>query len=241
MQLYVRSISVSSSASTPLPYRVLPTLGPVLGFQFRGRIAVRRDSGDELLALSGITGMQSSAKLFVPDADTGTVLVRFSAFGAYRLLGCSMDALTNAHVPLAELVPTIRELESRVNESSPEQAAALVRTWIERTFENERATVHPDVLASVHRIRATRGREPIEHVADEVGVGRRQLERLFRTQVGIAPKELASLVRFRWLLARMNARTSWADLADEAGYADQSHMVRSFVRRTGMTPTEYTP
>ncbi|HEV7768790.1 MAG TPA: helix-turn-helix transcriptional regulator [Thermoanaerobaculia bacterium] len=241
MQLYVRSISVISTASTPTPYRVLPTLGPVLGFQFRGRISVRRDSGDEPLARSGITGIQSTAKLFVPDADTGTVLVRFSPFGAYRLFGCSMNALTNAHVPLTELVPHIREIEARVSESSADQAEAIIRRWIETTFEHDRATIDPNVLAAEQRIRASGGREPIERVADQIHVGRRQLERLFRTQVGVTPKEFASLVRFRRVLARIQTRTSWADLADEAGYADQAHFVRNFVRRTGMTPTEYAP
>jgi AraC-like DNA-binding protein len=55
----------------------------------------------------------------------------------------------------------------------------------------------------------------------------------------VRPKEFASLVRFRWVLANLERHRSWSDLALAAGYSDQAHFVRSFTRRAGMTPTQF--
>jgi len=72
-----------------------------------------------------------------------------------------------------------------------------------------------------------------------VNVSKRQMERLLKTQVGLGPKQFAELARFAGLLKRLSGRRSWADLAFEAGFADQSHFVRSFTQFAGIPPTEY--
>jgi methylphosphotriester-DNA--protein-cysteine methyltransferase len=59
-------------------------------------------------------------------------------------------------------------------------------------------------------------------------------------QIGVAPKELASLARFTRAVERLGHNRSWAGLAVDAGYADQAHFIRSFKRRAGRTPAEFT-
>ena len=51
----------------------------------------------------------------------------------------------------------------------------------------------------------------------------------------------ARLVRFERVWRRLDRPQppAWADLAREAGYADQAHLVREFHRFTGTTPTEF--
>ena len=85
----------------------------------------------------------------------------------------------------------------------------------------------------------TGGAVRIESMARELGIGRRQLERLFKLQVGVGPKEFASLARFGAALRRIDGATAWTDVAAAAGYADQAHFIRNFKRRSGLTPTEY--
>jgi methylphosphotriester-DNA--protein-cysteine methyltransferase len=91
----------------------------------------------------------------------------------------------------------------------------------------------------MERIIRANGGERVEDVVDAIGVGRRQLERLFRLQVGVGPKEFASLARFTWLIDQLGRQKSWADLALDAGYSDQAHFIRNFRRRTGATPVEF--
>jgi AraC-like DNA-binding protein len=71
------------------------------------------------------------------------------------------------------------------------------------------------------------------------GVSRFQLLRGFARQVGITPH--AYLVQRRVRLARQllaNGQTA-VQAAIQAGFADQSHMTRVFVRQLGITPSRY--
>jgi hypothetical protein len=59
-------------------------------------------------------------------------------------------------------------------------------------------------------------------------------------EVWLAPKTAARLVRFNEVWRRLEGQApDWADLARDAGYADQAHLVRDFRQLTGMTPTAY--
>ncbi len=71
------------------------------------------------------------------------------------------------------------------------------------------------------------------------GVSRFQLLRGFARSVGTTPH--AYLVQQRVRLARrlLAAGSGPAAAAAEAGFADQSHMTRAFVRQYGVTPARY--
>jgi AraC-like DNA-binding protein len=131
-------------------------------------------------------------------------------------------------------------VEERLAEArSAEEVARTVEFFLLSLLDRSRRTVHPVVLEAAGRIAAGWGGERIETVARDLGVSRRQMERLFLAQVGVGPKRFASLARLQWVLANLDRRRSWADLAFEAGYADQAHFVRTFRERVGMTPGEY--
>lgn len=65
----------------------------------------------------------------------------------------------------------------------------------------------------------------------------------FAGTVGITPKRYARVLRFNALLPRL-ARVGprdWANVAAEAGYFDQSHLIHEFRRLGGITPASYKP
>jgi methylphosphotriester-DNA--protein-cysteine methyltransferase len=153
-----------------------------------------------------------------------------------------MNEVADAHVGLdAVLSPAwTSQVEERLAEArSAEEVARIVESFLLSLLDRSRRTVHPLVMEAAGRIAAGRGGERVEAVARDLGVSRRQMERLFLTQVGVGPKGFASLSRLQWVLANLDRRRSWADLAFEAGYSDQAHFVRTFRERIGMTPGEY--
>jgi AraC-like DNA-binding protein len=91
------------------------------------------------------------------------------------------------------------------------------------------------------RLVSTGGAVAIGSIAGEVGWSHKHLIARFRQQVGLAPKTAARLVRFNAVWRRLDEGRppDWADLARDAGYADQAHLVRDFHQLTGMTPTGY--
>ena len=76
-------------------------------------------------------------------------------------------------------------------------------------------------------------------LAAVAGVSRFQLLRGFSREVGTTPH--AYLMQRRALLARQYLSTghSPSDAAQQAGFADQSHLTREFVRHFGITPGRY--
>jgi AraC-like DNA-binding protein len=78
-------------------------------------------------------------------------------------------------------------------------------------------------------------------VAKDLGISERHLRRVFREEVGMSPKDFFSLVRFeRALEAARRARdSSWSDIAVDAGYYDQAHLIADFRSIAGATPRAF--
>jgi len=76
-------------------------------------------------------------------------------------------------------------------------------------------------------------------LAGEAGVSRFQLLRGFARELGLTPH--AYIVQQRLALARrlIRAGRCLAETSLVAGFCDQSHMTRCFVRHFGVTPSRY--
>ncbi|HEY7485172.1 MAG TPA: AraC family transcriptional regulator [Streptosporangiaceae bacterium] len=81
----------------------------------------------------------------------------------------------------------------------------------------------------------------VEDVAQRFGLSMRSLQRLFQRYVGVAPKWVLREYRLHEAAARLAEGTSgtWAEVAAELGYFDQSHFIRDFTAAVGVTPGEY--
>jgi AraC-like DNA-binding protein len=140
-----------------------------------------------------------------------------------RLFGCltasRSDRLASDENLLRALIYMLRQHGmARPSSSGP---SPCVRKAIERLDSAPDASVSLAELAALS------------------GVSRFQLLRGFAREVGITPH--AYLVQRRVLLARRflaDGHTP-AQAAARAGFADQSHMTRAFVRQLGITPGRY--
>jgi AraC-like DNA-binding protein len=116
----------------------------------------------------------------------------------------------------------------------------------------ERAVQTPPALAeALRRITRARGRMRVRELADGLGISDRRLEQLFHCHVGLSPKATCRLARFRGsveLLARAARRSpsrsparslSWAEIALDSGFSDQSHLVNEFRALTGLAPRDF--
>jgi AraC-like DNA-binding protein len=99
----------------------------------------------------------------------------------------------------------------------------------------------PEVARAWQRLVTTAGAAPIGRIAAEVGWSHKHLITRFRQQIGLSPKTAARLVRFERVWCRLDARRSldWGQVAAEAGYADQAHLIRDFRQFTGTTPADF--
>lgn len=103
------------------------------------------------------------------------------------------------------------------------------------------APVDRRAAAAVATITAAHGMVRVDDMAALVGLGSRQLERLFRTHVGIGPKRLARIMRFQRLVSGLDGLEpdGWARIAIRCGYYDQAHLIRDFREFTGGPPAGF--
>lgn len=81
----------------------------------------------------------------------------------------------------------------------------------------------------------------VRDIARTLGVSDRHLRRAFDAAVGVSPKEFARMVRLQRALgaAARPRQSHWTDIAAQAGYYDQAHMIAEFHELIGATPTAF--
>jgi AraC-like DNA-binding protein len=159
---------------------------------------------------------------------------------APSLLGLSAAEVLNQSVPL---VAVPGGLHNTRFDSVLEHRNAAVRLskLAEALIASLKSAAPGDeaVAASIRWLGCQPGAR-IEDLSRLTGISNRQLQRRFINAVGYGPKMFQSVLRFQRLLKiakGTGAQQSLAELATEAGYADQAHMTRECWRFAGTQPT----
>jgi AraC-like DNA-binding protein len=189
-----------------------------------------------------VMGAHSTFSVLEGDCAPEYLELWLAPLGAYRLLGMPPVELGGQTVDAAEVLGADgRRLAERVREAPTWQRRfGLVDEFLLGRLEDGPRPA-PEVGWAWRRLVATGGAVPIGRLAAEVGWSHKHLITRFRQQVGLAPKTAARLVRFDGVWRRLEAggRLDWGQLAADAGYADQAHLIREFHQFTGTTPTAY--
>jgi AraC-like DNA-binding protein len=195
-----------------------------------------------------LSGLQTEFLVIEARLGSSMMGVHFRTLGAGAFFPLPMAELAKDVVELeAILGPEARHLrEQLLDAPAPETKFRILERFLARriatldgdTDRGERLVGHV-----VERLRQTEQPVSIQRLADELGVTRRHLARLFRTQVGLGPKALARILRFQQVIETVESRGAetlcWADLAYRCGYYDQSHFVQEFREFAGIRPSEY--
>lgn len=121
---------------------------------------------------------------------------------------------------------------------SPEKWMYIVEDYINEIqdsgkykFTNQMTRVfNATKLSNIHN------QKSFKEIASDLKISYRQLQRDFNTILGITLKEYESIARFHKAVNHLEEKNI-VQSAVEAGYCDQSHMIREFKRMCGYTPT----
>jgi AraC-like DNA-binding protein len=158
------------------------------------------------------------------DGEAGVIGVRFRTQGAFAYLARPLDAFTDRRVPLdlADVPPTVAAVQDHV----AARIAALA------------APPDPLIDRCVDRLEAG---ATVEALCREAGLTPRTLQRRFATRIGVSPRMLGAIVRFRRLFEALREADAdcWTGIAQAAGYFDHPQMARDFRRFVGCTPSRF--
>ncbi len=167
--------------------------------------------------------------------------IKLTPLGAYTLLGTPLRKLADSIVGLDDLFgPRGGDLVEELLEASSwgQRFTLLDGFLLSRASEGPRPS--PAVAWAWSRLCATAGNIAIGDLAADLRMSRRHLTSTFHEQVGLPPKGVSRLLRFArvcGLLHRSPMR--WAEIAQDCGYFDQSHLNRDFRQFAGTTPTDF--
>jgi AraC-like DNA-binding protein len=187
---------------------------------------------------AGLTAIGPNTTAFVsPLEPGGSVLgVRLHPGAAPPLFGVAAPELLDGRVPARALWGDPADRLEQALHGAPdmrERARLLVGFVSDRA---RRVSVpDPLVRAAVDRLE----RVNVAEVARDLAVSERHLRRLVTAEVGYGPKRLGRVLRLRRALARVRAGVELAEVAFEAGYADQAHFTNECRALAGVSPSVF--
>ena len=199
------------------------------------------------LAGPAVVGTMRTAAVIPVTGPVDLFGIRFRPGAASRFLGMPLGELTDRRIPLDELWGSRAGLVADLLEREGIAArAAAAERMLERRLVSAALTREVELVErAVRLLRRARGGASVRETAAALGIGERKLQRAFDSAVGLGPKALARVLRFRRAVAAIGmARGApgpipWAGIALDAGYADQPHFIREFRRLAGVTPARY--
>ncbi len=181
-----------------------------------------------------LAGIQTASRVWHPSDETYFAMAMLTLPGLATLFPGAGAAAANGLIDLAGDVGQ-RDADSLTRGAEAGWHPAVIKSILDRWLADRLSAVR-HTNAGYRAIRAyprlkTRS---VDEAAGEIGISRRQLNRWFRESFGLGPKEVRDLDR---LSSSLSAAQMGGDAAE--GYYDQSHRIRDWRRRTGMTPSRY--
>jgi AraC-like DNA-binding protein len=223
--------------------RELPHGEGVLIFNLGAPIAIIAGDGRELRLGTGqafVAGFHLRPALSVSSGSQRGIEIDLPLTSLRRLLALPMDTLLDGAVNVGDIIGSdVGRLGTKLA-NAPTLAA---RIGLIDMFLIHRLAATPAL--SVEQMVALRmlasPENDIMDVARAIGWSRKHLANRVRDVVGVGPRSFRRVLRFQRAIAMISpaCAPNWAGLAIDAGYYDQSHLIREFGELAEMTPTDY--
>ncbi|WP_289029062.1 helix-turn-helix domain-containing protein [uncultured Paraglaciecola sp.] len=160
--------------------------------------------------------------------------IRFHPAIGYGVLGHHYDKPTLL-LPERDKLYNLHQIyyELRMQKNSERQIEALY-LWAENSLNF--TNVIPDSLEKA--LEFIEQNEVLGHLNESIELSQRQIERLFKLWLGMAPKHYQRILRVKKTISflRLHKNVSLADTAQQFGFSDQAHMTREFRTIACITP-----
>lgn len=236
---YIRYFVVSENDATS-EYKVFPSPGLVIGFQYKGTLSSFHNAIEHKLSSAGITGISDSYKVFRNSPFIGTILVYFTETGFTHFAAHPANELLNLSVSLENIFDknSVKEVEEKIGTATTDKQRILI---VERFLLSQLKDVKTDklIIEAVKLIHQSKGTIRIKDLNDQLYISPSSFEKRFRKIVGTTPKKFASIVRFNTILDTINSNKTLIEICYENGFFDQAHFIKDFKQHTGDTPENF--
>ena len=221
-------------------YKVLPTTGLVIGFQYKGQLAAIKNNKENKLTSAGITGIADSYNIFKNSADIGTVLVYFTEIGFTHFSSNPAYVLFNLNLSLDDIFDKskVHEVQEKLAIASTDNHRVKI---VEQFLLTQLKNIQTDqlIVEAVKLIYQSKGTIRVKELNEKLFISPSPFEKRFRKVVGTTAKKFASIVRFNSVLDHMNKTKSLSEICYKNHFFDQAHFIKDFKQFTRDTPENF--
>lgn len=221
-------------------YKVFPSSGLVIGFQYKGQLAAVKDNTESKLTTAGITGITDGYKVFKNSADIGTILVYFTEIGFTHFASHPANELFNLSLSLEDIFDknSVTEVEEKLTIATTDKQRIKI---VDQFLLSQLKDIETDklIVEAVKLIYQSNGTIRIKELNEKLFISQSPFEKRFRKVVGTTAKKFASIVRFNTVLDNLNDSKTLTEICYENNFFDQAHFIKDFKQFTGDTPENF--
>lgn len=226
------------------PQRVIPHGSMELIFHTGSRTISQSSDGSTILQPRSFLGGHTIG--FSDLYSTGKIQmisITFQPYGAKAFFDIPLYEFYEKIISVDDLNDhPLLELEDRLFYSPDHHSSIrLIEKFLLERLQPFKEYNYKRMLTAIQTINKNQSDINISTLAQATCLSNKQFNRIFTEHIGSNPKDYLRIVRFQRALyiLQKNPGISFAHLAYECGFYDQSHLISEFKTFSGYTPTEY--
>lgn len=205
---------------------------------------IYEDSLQNNLPLSFFYGQTTRYKDIVVKGGFSFIVVVFQPYFFNLLLQVSVRELQNQMITVEDILkndlhPFQEKLFYKID---PKVIINELNVYFTAFLSKKSDTDYHLIRAAQQYILQNKGNISLKDLKHFTGYSERQLERKFDHYIGISPKKYSNITRLHYFLSLIKKRDTHENMTSlcyQAGYSDQSHLIKDFKNNTGLTPIQY--
>jgi AraC-like DNA-binding protein len=169
------------------------------------------------------------------DAYTKIFLVQFYPWSPLLFMKEALYETADAFIPIAF---TNHKLALNFDIADEKQIMSYFNSG---NFISNETAIKP-AMNVCQLIRSCKGNIAVKDLAAQTGWSSRYLETVFKSSLGLSPKEYSGIIRIRSLIDRWQGKgsdTRFSYLALEEGFYDQAHFIKTFKAMVDVSPGKF--
>lgn len=175
------------------------------------------------------------------DAATETIGIEFHPQGAYRFFHFNLNEIQNQIYSLGDVLGRAgKQLTEQISNTTSAQQKIIA---VQKILLHQLALRKEDLIFEycIEKIQSSKGTISIKELERKTGYSSRWLNMKFHEKLGVSPKNLSSIIRFKQYYQSFingNEKSFFRNDFYEL-YYDQSHFIKDFKRFTGLPPARF--
>jgi AraC-like DNA-binding protein len=188
-----------------------------------------------------IGGQQKDYLNLLPTETLDIISVVFQPHGAKAFFSMPIHEFLGVMVSVDDAGDReLCELQDRLSNIIDNQSCVrAIETFLMKRLRIMKAHNHQRMNAVIRAVNG--GEMNVDNLCKTSCLSYRQFKRVFFEYAGINPKDFLRIIRFQKMLSAWQSQPqlSFAHLAHDCGFYDQSHLINECKAFTGYTPNEY--